>query len=126
MAHEPACDIYGRPLAVTCRWNGRACYARTPEWQRHDRLSTPERSMLAELRRLVAAEIARYRLDGSLSAKELRTVEALWRGGQTLREHARREGVSPQAIEARIHGMRTRAVRFWRWWRRKHLMRGRR
>jgi DNA-directed RNA polymerase specialized sigma24 family protein len=86
----------------------------------------PEPSMLVELLRRVSAELARYRTSGLLSEKELRTVEALWIAGLSLREFARREGVAPQAIEDRIQRLRERAPRFWLWWRLKNRMRGRR
>lgn len=125
---EAAADVHGRPLTgSTFRRNGKLRYAADA----HDPLipvsaAPPERSMLLELRRRVAAEIARYRMSGLFSPKELRTIDALWTQGLSLREHARREGVAPQAIEARIQRLRHRAVRFWQWWRLKNRMRGRR
>ncbi|HLG56879.1 MAG TPA: hypothetical protein VI485_16190 [Vicinamibacterales bacterium] len=82
--------------------------------------------MLAELRRRRAAEITKYRMSGVFSPKELRTIEAIWRDGISLREHARREGVAPQAIESRIAHLKDRAVRFWTWWRLKNRTRARR
>jgi hypothetical protein len=91
-----------------------------------EQAQAPDPSQLSRLRRLVSAEISRYRLSGLFSEKELRTIEALWTEGIALREHARREGVSAQAVEERIRGLRYRAVRFWRWWRLKNRMRARR
>lgn len=61
-----------------------------------------------------------------MSDKELRTIEALWQKGMSLRTHAREEGVTPQAIEDRIHRMKERAPRFWNWWRLKNRSRQRR
>ena len=85
----------------------------------------PERSMLTELRRRVAAEIARYRMSGQFTETDLRTVEALWQDGMGLRELARRESVAPQAIAARLQRLQTKAPRFYRWWRLKNVRSGR-
>jgi DNA-binding MarR family transcriptional regulator len=76
--------------------------------------------MLLELRRRVAAEIARYRLSGEFTATEIRTIEALWQEGVGLRELARRESVAPQAVTERIARLERRAPRFYRWWRLKN------
>jgi hypothetical protein len=86
---------------------------------------SPTASDITYWRRRVSAEIATYRASGLLSTKELRTVDALWSDGLSLREHARREGVAPQAIEGRIQNMKHRAIRFWNWWRLKNRMRAR-
>lgn len=91
------------------------------------RTVTPrDSSMLPELLRRVSAEISRYRMSGVYSPKELRTIEALWAAGLSLREFARREGVTAQAIELRVRGLKDRAPRFWLWWRLKHRLRARR
>ena len=82
--------------------------------------------MLASLRRRVAAEVAKYRMSGLFSPKEIRTIDALWQDGMSLRELARREGVAAQAIEARIVRLNERAPRFYLWWRLKHRTRARR
>lgn len=125
---EPTADHHGRPVeGSTFRQGGKLRHASDAP----DPLSTPapssaEPSRLPELLRRVAAEIAKYRMNGLCSPKELRTIEALWRDGVSLREHARREGVAPQAIESRIAHLKDRAVRFWTWWRLKNRMRARR
>lgn len=75
-----------------------------------------EPSMLVDLRRRVAAEIARYRASGDFTETEIRTIEALWREGAGLRELARREGVAPQAITDRLRRIGSKAPRFKRWW----------
>jgi hypothetical protein len=57
------------------------------------------------------------------TAKQLRTIEALWVEGVSLREFARREGVVPAAIEARIDGLHTKAPEFFKWYRLKNRSR---
>jgi hypothetical protein len=91
-----------------------------------DESSAPEPSRLLFFLRLVAVEIAKYRMGDMCSGKDIRTIEALWREGLPLREHARREGVTPQAIVSRIERLRERAPLFWNWWRLKNRMRCRR
>lgn len=86
----------------------------------------PERSMLAELWRRVSAEIARYRMSDLFSLKELRTIEALWLEGISLRALARRERVAAQAVEDRVERLKNRAPRFYSWWRLKNRARARR
>jgi len=117
----------GKPVSLRCiRHNGIEQWVPVVyEPNTPTKEAPPERSQLDELRRRVSAEIARYRRDKQLSEKEFRTVVALWEQGVTLREHARREAVAPQAIEARIQAMKYRALRFWTWWRLKHRMRHR-
>lgn len=124
----PAADAKGRPIYLPIiRHGGKAIYGATIPCPLAEPPAEPlERSRLPALRRRVSAELARYRASGLFSTKELRTIEALWIEGLSLREHARREGVTPQAIEVRIHAMRQRAVRFWHWWRLKNQMRARR
>ncbi len=120
-------DLFGRPRAVSGYWRGGVWTFAPGRADLATALpASGERSMLAELRRCVAAEIAKYRINSQVSPKELRTIEALWRDGFSLREHARRERVAPQAIESRIDHVRERAVRFWTWWRLKNRMRRRR
>lgn len=84
----------------------------------------PERSMLHELLRRKAAEISRYRVSGLLSPSECELVEALW-GGMSLRAFAQQEGIKPGSVEYLIHRLRTRAPRFYRWWRLKNWNRRR-
>ncbi len=76
--------------------------------------------MLAELHRRVAATVAKYRLAGWCTAIEIATIEALWCQGKSLRDLARRDGVSAAAIGARIEGLQRKAPEFYRWWRLKH------
>jgi hypothetical protein len=82
------------------------------------------RSMLADLRRRVAAELSQYRTSGLFTPKEIDLIEKLW-SGVALRAYARQEGVSAAAIEDRILRIRMRAVRFYTWWRLKHRTRRR-
>jgi predicted DNA-binding protein YlxM (UPF0122 family) len=81
--------------------------------------------MLMELRRRVAAEIARYRLSGVFTVKDISTIEALWQDGLGLRELARKESVAPQAIADRIQRLQSKAPRFFRWWQLKNRARAR-
>lgn len=114
----PSADLAGRRICPReCRRNGMAINAvvylnLSDEPANYDR----ERSMLVELRRRVSATIARYRLAGWCSPTELRTIEALWQNGMTLRALARRDGLAPAAIGARIEGLHSKAPEFYRWW----------
>jgi hypothetical protein len=125
---EPAADFSGRPIdGSTFRQGGHLRYVSDAPDPFCLRPASPaEPSRLFDLQRRVAAEMAKYRMSGLCSPKELRTIEALWREGISLREHARREGVAPQAIESRIARLKARANRFWIWWRLKHRRRARR
>jgi hypothetical protein len=77
-------------------------------------------SMLPELQRRVAVEIARYRLSGLCSPEEVDLIVALWQDGLTLRAYARRLGVKPGTIGYRIARLQHRCWRFYRWWTLKH------
>ena len=67
-----------------------------------------------------AAVFARYCAEGRLSPKQLHTIECLYIDGMTLRELAKLDGVAPQAISDRINAMATRAIEFYRWWRKSN------
>jgi hypothetical protein len=125
---EHAAGLDGRPLdGSTVRRGGRLVHVPSvPDPLVPQPLNRPERSMLAELWRRVAGEIARYRMSGLFSLKELRTIEALWLEGISLRALARREGVAAQAVEDRIERLKNRAPRFYLWWRLKNRTRARR
>ncbi len=125
---EPVADLGGRRIdGSTFRQGGKLRHAGDVSNPFSASAPSPvEPSRLPELLRRVAAEIAKYRMSGLCSPKELRTIEALWRDGISLREHARQERVTPQAIESRIAHLKDRAVRFWTWWRLKNRIRARR
>lgn len=124
---ERAAGLDGRPLdGSTVRRGGRLVHAASVKDPLVPQpVDLPERSMLTQLRRRRAAEISRYRTSGLFSAKEIELIEALW-NGMSLREFARRKGVSAAAIEDRIVRLRTKAVRFYNWWRWKNRSRSRR
>lgn len=67
--------------------------------------------------------MARYRLAGWCTPIELATIEALWFDEISLRELARRDGVTAAAIGARIAGLMRKAPEFYRWWRLKNRLR---
>lgn len=77
--------------------------------------SPPERSRLHWLRRRFSALMAGYRMSG-MTPTQLRTIEALMIQSKTLRQFAREEGVSPQAIDARIEALKYVAPEFWQFW----------
>lgn len=58
-----------------------------------------------------------------LTATLLRTIEALMIQGKTLRQFAREESVSPQAVHARIATLKHVAPEFWQFWLRKNRRR---
>ena len=129
VALERIADLHGREAAISVFRRGGhphvaaidlvEPFARCPVVQ-------PERSMLRELRRRVSATMARYRMQNWLTPTQLRTIQALWIEGVSLREFARREGVKPAAIESRIDGVHTKAPEFYKWYRLKHRNRRRR
>lgn len=125
---EHSAGLDGRPIGETpVRRGGRLVNA-PGAWDPSIGRPTggPVRSMLAELRRRVSAEVARYRMSGLFSDKELKTIEALWLDGRPLRVLARLDGVTAQAIGDRIERVKNRAPRFYAWWRLKHRTRARR
>lgn len=83
----------------------------------------------SRLRVLIAETIARYAASKVLTDTELRTIHALWVDDLSLREVARREGVSAEAIRQRIEGshgsagIRKKALEFYQWWSFKNRMR---
>jgi hypothetical protein len=64
-----------------------------------------------------ATVFARYCAEHRCNPRQLRLIEALYIEGISLREFARREGVAPQAISARINALAQKAPEFYRWWR---------
>lgn len=124
---EPYADQSGRPIAVRpYRHNGQLRFAIYGfDSQIPEPAGRPARSHLRYYRRLRDRAISRYGREGRCSAAELRTIDALWIEGVSLREFARRENVRPQAISTRINGLANKAREFYRWWRRKNLMRQR-
>lgn len=81
------------------------------------------------LRQLITDAIARYEASGRLTAPQLRTIRALWLDDLPLREFARAEGVTGEAVRARVEGshgyggLKTKAPEFYRWWAFKHRAR---
>lgn len=100
--------------------NGRLSFCwRSQELEDDERASIPScLSIFADLYRHHAMVFARYRADGRFTPKQLRTIEALYIEGLSLREFALVEGVEPQAISARIDALANKALEFYRWWRR--------
>ena len=119
---EPAALLDGRPAAASFFRRGGEDLVQFREAPQSG--STPK-SRLPELRRRVSATVAGYRNQGWCTEVQLRTIEALWVDGLSLREHARREGVAPAAVEARIAALHTKAPEFYRWYRLKNLSRRR-
>lgn len=123
--HKQVADLYGHARTVTSFGiGGRPAFAMpivddpTPEgpWG-----SPPPEASVEELQ-LVLETLDRFERQG-LTAAQLRTVRALWLERISLREHAKREGVAPAAIHARIFGTKghgglvkvaTEFVSFWR------------
>jgi hypothetical protein len=122
---QPAADLLGRPLLSRCYRRG-GCLevvslGSEPHPANHlESDQTPQRSSLAALRRRQSATFTRYRLARWCTVIELSTIEALWFEGVSLRDLARREGVSPAAISSRIAGLSHKAPEFANWWRLKN------
>jgi len=113
-------------IAIRYRRNGQIVFRMAATVSEQHLPANNSHSQLARLRRLRDLMIARYRTDGRCSPIEMRTVQALFVEGLTLREFARREGVAAQAIDSRINGLAHKAPEFYRWWRIKHQSRRRR
>lgn len=105
------------------RRNGQRRFSSANE---HEKSVPSSLSQFVPIYRHHAAVFARYCAEGRLSAKQLHTIEALYIDGLSLRDLAKLDGVAPQAISDRINAMATRAVEFYRWWRRLHDGRARR
>jgi hypothetical protein len=122
---ELVADFSGRLIEVSeYRRGGIRVRVPAPVDPLGERVSPPRvPCMLAELLRRVSATVARYRNHGWCTPTELRTIEALWLDGVSLRELARREHVKPAAISARIEGLARKAPEFYRWWLLKHRRR---
>lgn len=130
---EPVADQHGRPMSPRFYRRGGVLVCAAPLNEPSsspvpDSRYRPQRSSLAALRRRKAATFARYRLAGWCTVVELSTIEALWFEGLSLRQLAKREGVSPAAISDRIDGLRHahKAQEFSNWWRLKNYTRQRR
>ena len=107
---EPVADQHGRPMSLRFYRRGGVLVCAAPLNEPSpppvpDSRRRPQRSSLAALRRRKAATFARYRLAGWCTAVELSTIDALWFEGVSLRQLAKREGVSPAAISDRIAGL---------------------
>lgn len=74
-------------------------------------------AMFVPIHRLHWANFVRYCAERRCSPKQLRTIEALYIDGLSLRAFARLEGVEPQAITSRINALANKAPEFYRWWR---------
>src|SRR5437868_13650208 len=86
---EPAADLLGRPLTTrVIRHNGIPVRLVVHDEFMTERSSPDQQELLAELRRRVDAEIARYRSRGNCSDADLRMVTSFWHDGQTLRGDA--------------------------------------
>lgn len=123
-------ELHGRPASLAeYRRGGHPAYRVIPA-PSSDADSGDQQEALTtsgqQLRRRQAAAFARYRLDGLCSPAVLRTIEGLWFEELSLREVARREGVSPAAISDRVSRLRFKTPEFWLWWRLRHRTRRRR
>ena len=121
---EPIAGHDGRRVEMAVFSRGRVLAFRAAGSEESETPSEP--ILLPSLLRRVSAVVARYRNEAWCTDAQLRTIESLWVEGLSLRELARREGVAPAAIEARINGLHTKAPEFYRWWRLKHRTRRRR
>jgi hypothetical protein len=130
---DPWSFRHGRPIPEASDLQGRklspASFRQGGEWTFRvvdddaDVSQQPERSMLAELRRRVAAEISSYRRSGVCTSDDLELISALWQDGLSLRAYARRVRKTPAAIGAHIERLQNRCHRFYRWWDRKNAIR---
>jgi hypothetical protein len=114
-------SIDGRSLEVSCFRRGGCPYWQVAPTSR----PSDTRSLLTDLRRRVSATFARYRSSEICTKAELRTIEALWIEGLSLRALARRDRVTPTAVADRISRLERKAPEFWNWWRLKHRRRRR-
>jgi hypothetical protein len=85
--------------------------------------SFPPRGLSPYILGRIRGLLTNYEQSGSFSAIELHTMDALLYEGLSLRELASREGVTDQAVRARLVGRGSRggllkkAPEFARWWR---------
>lgn len=126
---QRAAGLHGRPLAFRLfRHSGDLQQAWHPdEFDTMPRSPEPadSRSSLKELQRRRSKLLSAYRRNPGISKRDQQLIAALMHG-TSLRAWARREGVSPQAIEDRIQRLKQAAPEFWAFWRRKNSSRSRR
>lgn len=119
-------DLFGRPRQVSSyRWSTRT----SAGFRDLDEATEPSpdepcpEATRAWLREQISGVLNRYQSGGNFSEIELRTIRALWLDGLSLRQFAKSEGVTAEAVRARIEGNRKgqggikrKAPQFYRWW----------
>ena len=111
---EPFSDLHGHPAAPRFyRRGGLLAVIASLQFVTEQ----PSTDVGNWVRRYRSAVVARYRRNGECTEAELRTIEALYLEGLTLRGFARREGVSPSAIGQRLAGLFRKAPEFCNWYR---------
>lgn len=126
--HLLVADLHGHPRFVTDYADGgsrRFCLPVLDDPEPEVPWGLPPPPVSATEFLQVIETIDRYQEQG-LTPAQLHTVRALWLERLTLREHAKREGVSPAAIHARIFGSKGAgglvkiAPEFVAFWRSRH------
>lgn len=112
---DPMLEMAAGQSSTVYKRNGRLRFG----WRDRDELGhvTSCLSGFAVVYRYYAVVFHRYCEESRLTPKQLRLIEALMIEGASLREFAGREGVTPQAISARINSLANKAPEFYRWWR---------
>jgi predicted DNA-binding protein YlxM (UPF0122 family) len=79
--------------------------------------------LLAEIWSSVLETYNEWVGSGNFTLTQLHTIRLLLIDQLSLREVARREGVTPAAISDRIESLREKAPKFYRWWIARHVIR---
>lgn len=113
--HVSVAGLHGnRIYAATYRRGGRPAYAihcadvDEPTTQGEEELVSSEVEY-----KIIEAYVGEYEASGHFTEAELRTIRSLWLEREPMRVIAQREGVSRQAILARIEGTRGSDGRRW-------------
>lgn len=119
-------DLYGRPHDVYLSGRGVASRVAFDEdlsdsEEQADALSHTER--VARILAAVIDTFNEWTASGHFTLVQLRTIRMLLLEGRSLRDVARREGVSAAAISARIIGLHDKAPQFMTWWSLRHARR---
>jgi hypothetical protein len=114
---EPVAGLYGNridavafrrghPFGQSVRWI-RCPHVDEPPTDHPDELTSPDTE-----RKCIECILGRYAESNRFTEKQLRTIRAVWLDHEPLRSIAHREGVSRQAILARVDGVLKKAPEF--------------
>jgi len=133
-----AADLYGQARQVGAYRRGTqqsASFRGLDESEEGNSKEPCPEQVRAWLKRQIVATLERYAATGCCTAIELRTLRYLWLDELSLRQCAKADGVTAEAVRVRIEGnkkgqggVQRKAPEFYRWWafKQRRRRRGRR